>query len=459
MGNLNFLQHRASIGRFYCKACRLPRNKYLIIDKNLALPYALIYTYGLEAIHLALIIYILTDTQLENRDTTVKGTCKKMQLSQNILSLVKSTISNVEIGSLLIILVVILLLLIMANDVELNPGPPTPSVVKEMTVIHLNAGSIRNKIDIISTETSKYDIVTVSETWLSDTIENKDILLPGFSPPFRLDRNGHGGVAIYAKSDIICKPRLDLHVDGLEAIWVEVRENNKIILICSMYRPPDSLVPYWALIEESVKKASNTPHKFIILGDFNSDCINEHFYEHYQLRDIIVRYNLKQLIAEPTRRTGHSARCIDLILTSTTDIISESRVLMPICSDHHLPLVKLKIERQIPTKIKRTIYNYSKLNIISFKEKLSEIDFMHTFRTETVNNSATFLSETLMKIAKLCMPVKTIMIREDSPPWFDQGIMTLREEKYFIHFIAKQIDTAELWDLFRKVRNAYTDAI
>ena len=132
---------------------------------------------------------------------------------------------------------------------------------------------------------------------------------------------------------------------------------------------------------------------------------------------------------------------------------------MPICSDHHLPLVKLKIERQIPTKIKRTIYNYSKLNIISFKEKLSEIDFMHTFRTETVNNSATFLSETLMKIAKLCMPVKTIRIREDSPPWFDQGIMTLREEKYFIHFIAKQIDTAELWDLFRKVRNAYTDAI
>ena len=345
----------------------MPRRKYLITDPNLTLPYALIFTYGLNAIHLALFLYISTDIQLENRDTTAKSSCTKKQPSQNIQTSVKSVIAVIDIGSLLIILVVSLLLLILANDIEVNPGPPTQYAAKEMTVIHLNAGSIRNKIDIVSTETSKYDIVTVSETWLKDNIENNDILLPGFSPPFRLDRNGYGGVAIYAKSDIICKPRVDLHVDGLEAIWIEVRENNKILLICSMYRPPESLVPYWRLIEESVKKASNTPHKFIILGDFNSDCVNDIYYEHYQLRDIITRYNLTQLINEPTRRTGHSARCIDLILTSTTDIISESRVLLPICSDHHLPLVKLKIERKIPTNIKRTIYNYSKLNIIKFK--------------------------------------------------------------------------------------------
>ena len=437
----------------------MPRRKYLITDPNLTLPYALIFTYGLNAIHLALFLYISTDIQLENRDTTAKSSCTKKQPSQNIQTSVKSVIAVIDIGSLLIILVVSLLLLILANDIEVNPGPPTQYAAKEMTVIHLNAGSIRNKIDIVSTETSKYDIVTVSETWLKDNIENNDILLPGFSPPFRLDRNGYGGVAIYAKSDIISKPRVDLHVDGLEAIWIEVRENNKILLICSMYRPPESLVPYWRLIEESVKKASNTPHKFIILGDFNSDCVNDIYYEHYQLRDIITRYNLTQLINEPTRRTGHSARCIDLILTSTTDIISESRVLLPICSDHHLPLVKLKIERKIPTNIKRTIYNYSRLNIIKFKEKLSEIDFMNAFTINTVNNSATFLSETLMKIAKLCMPVKTITIREDSPPWFDEGIMNLRDEKYFIHYIAKQFDTAELWELFRRVRNAYTDAI
>ena len=425
----------------------------------MTLPCALIYTYGLKTIPLALFLYISTDIQIENRDTAANRSCKKVQPSQKIQTSVKSVSSNVEIGSLLIIIVVSLLLLILANDIEENPGPPTPYVAKEMTVVHLNACSIRNKIDIISTETSKFDIVTVSETWLRETVESKDILLPGFSPPFRLDRNGHGGVAIYTKANMICKPRVDLHVDGLEAIWIEVRENNKIILICSMYRPPDSLVPYWALIEESVKKASNTPHKFIILGDFNSDCINDQYYEHYQLRDIIMRYNLTQLITEPTRITGHSARCIDLILTSTTDIISESRVLMPICSDHHSPVVKLKIERHIPRNIKRTIYNYSKLNINNFKDKLSEIDFMNAFTIKTVNESATFLSETLMKIAKTFMPVKTVTIREDSPPWFDDSIMTLREEKHFIHYIAKQLDTAELWELFRRIRNAYTDAI
>ena len=79
MGNLNFLQHRASIGRFYYKACRLPGRKYMITDKNLALPYALIYTYGLKAIHLALFLYISTDIRLDNPDNTAKSSKNKLK--------------------------------------------------------------------------------------------------------------------------------------------------------------------------------------------------------------------------------------------------------------------------------------------------------------------------------------------------------------------------------------------
>ena len=82
-------------------------------------------------------------------------------------------------------------------------------------------------------ETNTCDIVTISETWLHDGDYNENLHLPGFNPPIRLDRNGHGGVAIYVKSDMICKTRHDLHVDGLEGIWIETYVEKNTLLVCS----------------------------------------------------------------------------------------------------------------------------------------------------------------------------------------------------------------------------------
>ena len=37
----------------------------------------------------------------------------------------------------------------------------------------------------------------------------------------------HGGVAIYVKNNLFCKPRPDLQVNGLEAVWVETKINQE----------------------------------------------------------------------------------------------------------------------------------------------------------------------------------------------------------------------------------------
>lgn len=57
------------------------------------------------------------------------------------------------------------------------------------------------------------------------------------------------------------------------------------------------------------------------------------------------------------------------------------------------------------------------------------------------------------------MPIKKVTIRENSPPWLNNHILTLREEKNRIHYLAKHANTPTLWALFRKARNSYTDAI
>ena len=70
----------------------------------------------------------------------------------------------------------LILILLLSGDVAENPGPVAESTtVKNLSVCHINAQSIYNKLDLIAVELSKYDIITVSETWLDQTISVTDL--------------------------------------------------------------------------------------------------------------------------------------------------------------------------------------------------------------------------------------------------------------------------------------------
>eukprot|EP00745_Piridium_sociabile_P034464 TRINITY_DN59253_c0_g1_i2.p1 TRINITY_DN59253_c0_g1~~TRINITY_DN59253_c0_g1_i2.p1 ORF type:complete len:200 (+),score=15.18 TRINITY_DN59253_c0_g1_i2:99-698(+) len=171
-----------------------------------------------------------------------------------------------------ILVFVTLLLLQLARDVHPNQGPVDEHVIDGLSIIHVNVRSLRHKMYLLQCEVSPYDIVTLSETWLSDDIHNDDILIQGFHPPVRNDRRG---VAVYVRNNVVCKPRPDLCVPFLEAVWIETKIEQDILLIGTFYRPPDANVAYWDLIDQSVQLAGNTPDKFIVLGDFNADCTHQ----------------------------------------------------------------------------------------------------------------------------------------------------------------------------------------
>ena len=92
-------------------------------------------------------------------------------------------------------------LLLRAGDNEANPGPSRTDTRSDLRIIHLNARSIKNKIDVIEAEANRFDIITVSETWLSQIDMNTSVHLTNFHPPIRRDRpnDPHSGVAIYVK--------------------------------------------------------------------------------------------------------------------------------------------------------------------------------------------------------------------------------------------------------------------
>ena len=85
-------------------------------------------------------------------------------------------------------LFLIQLLLHLAGDVHPNPGPKNASKITELSIIHLSVRSLRNKTDSLARDAANHDVITISETWLSDRVDNNEISTAGFQPPIRRDR-------------------------------------------------------------------------------------------------------------------------------------------------------------------------------------------------------------------------------------------------------------------------------
>ena len=173
----------------------------------------------------------------------------------------------------------------LAGDVELNPGPQSADISsstesfndymnvsvfeKNFSLVHYNVQSLLNKTDQIQMELCHFDIIALSETWLSPTTEDNDIKLINCQHPFRKDRqtNNYDGVIVYFRDNIPCKRRQDLEFQGLEWIWLELKLKSKTILFDIFYRPPNSSNEILETIDDSVGLALD--NDFIITGDLN----------------------------------------------------------------------------------------------------------------------------------------------------------------------------------------------
>ena len=150
-------------------------------------------------------------------------------------------------------MIILLLLLLRSGDVEPNPGPEfsdsnsssssssfssSNSILQEhFSVVKYNVQSLLNKVDILESELSSFDVVCLSETWLDNRITDNDINMHGFKVPYRRDRQGdnHGGICVCVKENVYAKCRVDLEIQDIECLWIEVSSNRNKLLIGTFY--------------------------------------------------------------------------------------------------------------------------------------------------------------------------------------------------------------------------------
>ena len=88
-----------------------------------------------------------------------------------------------------------ILLYLMTACPEINPHPGPNNVIRP-TICHANIYSLKHgtRFESICTQLAgKFDVITLSETWLQPHDSSDKFKIPGYTGPYRLDRPTPGG--------------------------------------------------------------------------------------------------------------------------------------------------------------------------------------------------------------------------------------------------------------------------
>ena len=326
-------------------------------------------------------------------------------------------------------------------------------------IAHLNIRSLFKHIDQLKfyLHDQKYDVISLNETMLDDSIEDHEIDISGYDI-LRKDRNRHGGgVAIYVRSIIDYKIRYDLMIDNLETITVEIQKPKaKPFLINTWYRPPNSSLEVFDSYEDIVKNMDIEDKEMVLVGDFNCDWSLESSNSNPQktrLVDIANLFQLEQQINEPTRVTKTTSTLIDLAFSNRPELIVTSGVEHLGISDHSLIYICRKIS--IPPKepkiiLTRQFKNYDR---DTFCRDLNEIFHIQTNHSEDPNSLWHDWKTKFLLVSDMHAPQVSRKVKSEYAPWITETIKRNIYHRDFLKKKAVKTGSSNLHDAYKRARN------
>ena len=172
-------------------------------------------------------------------------------------------------------------------DIETNPGPgkfrnERRRNKNNIKIAHLNVRSLKNRehfIQVKDNVISNFDIFTISETWLDNSVSNLEIEIPGYDI-FRVDRQDKrgGSVCAYVRQSfktVILNEISGISDTGLHQLWIKIQvQNLKSFLVCTAYRTPTTPVAsLYNHLGTCLTSAFLLNKPIYILGDLNCNLL------------------------------------------------------------------------------------------------------------------------------------------------------------------------------------------
>ena len=306
-------------------------------------------------------------------------------------------------------------------------------------VAHLNVNGLLSKIlDIRALLSSiKFDILAITESHLNNNISNNVINIAGYkiARNDRKDGRKGGGSVIYFADHLDAYERYDInsHV-CLEATWIDITIKSQKLLIGSIYRPPDSssfLSTFASTMDRIWLRRSN----IILLGDFNFNLLASHRDTNSKLpswgfRQLLNKFNLKNVIDQPTRITDNSESLIDLIISSDTSKIYHHGACNLGISDHHLIYAVINLKRKQQRPNLKSIYDYKNVDVNALRQDFAAAPWSICNIFDDLDD-ATWAWEYLYKdIVKSHLRSRVVKMRSNSLPWMNSSIRKELNKRY-----------------------------
>ena len=167
----------------------------------------------------------------------------------------------------------------LSNDIQLKPGPTLQNNLFNFMTWNVNSLGKDNfqRVQLLEAHNSifKYDLISINETSLNDTVELPETLLDNYS--FLHANNSantrHGGVGLFYRNSL--PVRIDLSFE--ETIVVEMKFGRKKVFFTVLYRSPafNYTSPEFQSFLSNFKQLflkikSENPFAMFFTGDFNA---------------------------------------------------------------------------------------------------------------------------------------------------------------------------------------------
>ena len=283
----------------------------------------------------------------------------------------------------------------------------------------LNVNSICGKFDSLKTIISgKIDVMIIVETKLDNSYPTSQFFMHGYSKPFRMNRDKHGGgILVYIREDIPCKilENHNLPVD-IEGLFVELNFRKSKFLLLATYHPPSQLDKYYfQCIGNALENYITKYDKIILAGDFNAE------EEEVIMSNFLGTYGLKSLVKEKTCfKSINNPSCIDLFLTNSSNSFQNTVVLSTGLSDCHKMALTVFKTTFPKIKPKEIFYrDYKNFNDIIFRQELR-----NTINTNMVFTSSHFshFQEVFLTVLDRHAPMKKKFVRANEVPYMTKAL-------------------------------------
>lgn len=200
----------------------------------------------------------------------------------------------------------------------------------------------------------------------------------------------------------------------------------------------------------------------ILLGGFNFNLLpstQDANSSIWKFRQLLNKFNLKNVINKATRITDTSMTLTDLIICSDTSKISHHGVCDLGISDHHLiyAIVNLKRKCQKPTL--RTVNNYKKVDLDALRADFAAAPWNICNVFDDLDD-ATWAWEYLYKDMKSHVHARRVKIRRGSLPWMNSSIRKQLNRRYKLLKKAQLTPKgSQAWMDYKKVRNHCTKVL